>query len=364
MMRSIQTIFLLTFLTLGLCAQNSWIQPKHYIVPKVNGSIIIDGKSLETAWSSAEWTDDFIDIEGEKNPQPYLKTRVKMLWDTSYLYFFAELEEPHIWANITERDAVIFYDNDFEIFIDPDGDTHNYFEFEVNAFNTVWDLMLTKPYRDNGDAIDYWNIEGLKSAVNLSGSINNPNDIDKGWSVEIAIPLEVLKEGSNVKVPPREGDIWRVNFSRVQWETEIINDNYVKKKAQGTDKNLPENNWVWSPQRAIAMHEPEFWGMLYFSESLSKSIAIDFDKDLNNEKVKQALYQLHRAQIANRNTNKVFIRSKKSLIEKSQLPSNREFKWELTSNGLMYWVKMTSPLTEGVTWYIDHTGLIKKELKQ
>ncbi|MFT6827868.1 MAG: hypothetical protein ACI9Z3_000967 [Roseivirga sp.] len=364
-MKRIQTAFFLTFLTLGLSAQNPWIQPKQYIVHKVAETINVDGKSLEPAWSSAEWTDDFIDIEGVKRPNPYLKTRVKMLWDSTYLYFYAEMEEPHIWANITDRDAVIFYDNDFEIFIDPNGDTHNYFELEINAFNTIWDLMLTKPYRDGGNAIDNWTIKGLRTAVNLSGSINDPNDTDKGWSVEIAIPLQVLKEGSMVKVPPREGDVWRVNFSRVQWETEIINDKYVKKKAPGTDKNLPENNWVWSPQRAIAMHEPEFWGMLYFSESKSdKSIAIDFDKDLNNEKVKQALYQIHRAQVDYRNKKKAFIKNKKLLIERSQLPSTREFRWELTSNGLMYWVKMTSPLTEGVTWYIDHTGLIKKELKQ
>lgn len=364
-MKRIQTSFFLIFLTLGLSAQSTLIQPKHYIIRKVNESITIDGKSHEAKWSEAEWTDDFIDIEGDKRPKPYLKTRVKMLWDTSYLYFYAELEEPHIWATITKRDEVIFYDNDFEIFIDPNGDTHNYFEFEVNAFNTVWDLMLTKPYRDGGDAFDNWDIKGLESAVNLSGSINNPNDIDQGWSIEIAIPLEVLKEGSNVKVPPREGDVWRINFSRVQWETEIIDNKYVKKKVTGTDKNLPENNWVWSQQRGIAMHEPEFWGMLHFSETKSdESIAKDFDKDLNNEKVKQALYQIHRAQVVYRNKEKVFIKNKKLLIERSQLPSNREFKWELTSNGLMYWVKMTSPLTEGVTWYIDHTGLIRKELKQ
>uniref|UniRef100_UPI00404841FF carbohydrate-binding family 9-like protein n=2 Tax=Roseivirga sp. TaxID=1964215 RepID=UPI00404841FF len=364
-MRSIQTTLFLLFITLGLSAQNTWIQPKYYIVHKVTESVTIDGKANETAWSQAKWTEDFIDIEGDKNPQPYLKTRVKMLWDTSYLYFFAELEEPHIWATITKKDEVIFHDNDFEIFIDPNGDTHNYFEFEVNALNTVWDLMLTKPYRDGGNAIDNWDVKGLKTAVNISGSINNPNDIDKGWSIEIAIPLKVLKEGSNLKVPPKEGDAWRINFSRVQWETEIINDKYAKRKVIGTDKNLPENNWVWSQQDTIAMHEPEFWGMLYFSEIESdESIAIDFDKDLNHEKVKQALYQLHRAQVANKIKNKVYLKSKKSLIERSQLPSNREFKWELTSNGLMYWVKMTSPLTEGVTWYIDHTGLIRKEVKQ
>lgn len=31
-------------------------------------------------------------------------------------------------------------DNDFEVFLDPDGDNHNYYEIEINAHNTVWDL--------------------------------------------------------------------------------------------------------------------------------------------------------------------------------------------------------------------------------
>ena len=63
-----------------------------------------------------------------------------MLWDDEYFYFAAELIEDQIWATLTERDSVIFYDNDFEIFIDPDGDSHQYYEFEINALNTVWDL--------------------------------------------------------------------------------------------------------------------------------------------------------------------------------------------------------------------------------
>ena len=56
-----------------------------------------------------------------------------MLWDDQFFYVGAELEEPHVWATLTERDSVIFHDNDFEVFIDPDGDTHLYYELEMNA---------------------------------------------------------------------------------------------------------------------------------------------------------------------------------------------------------------------------------------
>ena len=125
-------------------------------------------------WDRACWSEDFVDIEGDLKPRPAKRTRVKMLWDDEYLYIGAELEEDQIWAEVIERDAVIFYDNDFEVFIDPDGDTHNYYELEMNALNTVWDLLLPKPYRDGGPAINGWDIKGLKTAVSIDGRLNDP----------------------------------------------------------------------------------------------------------------------------------------------------------------------------------------------
>ena len=64
---------------------------------------------------------------------------------------FAKMEEPHIWGNLTEHDAVIFHNNDFEVFLDPEGDGHGYYELEWNVLNTVWDQFLTTPYRDAGN---------------------------------------------------------------------------------------------------------------------------------------------------------------------------------------------------------------------
>ena len=132
-------------------------------------------------------------------PAPRFKTRAKMLWDDSYLYIGAELEEPHVWATLVKRDTVICRDNDFEVFLDPDGDSHEYYEFEMNALNTVWDLLLKKPYRDGGPPVDSWNIDGLVTAVHIDGTLNDPRDIDQGWSVEIAFPWDCAE---GVRPPP------------------------------------------------------------------------------------------------------------------------------------------------------------------
>ena len=101
--------------------------PNHYICYKSEGPIIVDGKMTEDSWQQAKWTENFVDIEGDIKPRPRFQTRVKMLWDDRYFYILSEMEEPHVWAKLKKRDSVIFYDNDFEVFIDPNGDTHQYY---------------------------------------------------------------------------------------------------------------------------------------------------------------------------------------------------------------------------------------------
>ena len=260
--------------------------PKTYVCHKADKLILVDGKLNDDAWSNVQWTDSFVDIEGSLKPDPFYDTKAKMTWDDNYFYFGAYLEDPHVWASITARDAVVYKDNDFEIFLDPDGDTHNYYELEVNAFETEWDLILLKPYHDaDGVALDSWDIPGLISKVHVDGTINDPSDMDKGWSVEIAIPWRSLIGNFRSKTPPKEGETWKVNFSRVHWDTEIKDGEYVK-----TD--TPEFNWVWSPQGHIYMHFPHFWGLVQFSEKAPGSEKIQF-LDNGMDRIRWALRQVY-----------------------------------------------------------------------
>lgn len=271
--------------------------PLKYIAYRTTDSIVIDGKGNEGAWEKASFTENFIDIEGQDIPT--YQTNVKMLYDQEYLYFYAKMEEPHVWGTLKQRDTVIFYNNDFEIFIDPDGDTHNYMEFEMNALNTVWDLFIVKPYREPAPIVDSWDIQGLQSAVYVSGSLNDPSDTDEFWSVEVAMPWSVLTEASrHPNVPEKE--FWRINFSRVHWDHQIVNGSYIRKTDSGGNY-LPEYNWVWSPQWVINMHEPEKWGYVYFSE-MEVGQKDDFQIPVD-EKIKWVLYDLYRAQKAYFNTN-------------------------------------------------------------
>lgn len=240
--------------------------PRHYICYRTAAQVDIDGLLNEKSWEAIPWSEDFIDIEGNLKPLPYSQTKVKLMWDDDYLYIGAWLEEPNLWATLTERESVIFKDNDFEVFIDPDGDTHNYYEIEVNALGTVWDLMLTKPYSVLGVPNSSWDIEGLKIGVHLSGTINNPADIDTCWTLEMAVPLNALCQSNESKIKPGPQEKWRINFSRVQWRLKTVEGKYIKSMNPISDSLLPELNWVWSPQWAINMHKPEYYGYLQFSD--------------------------------------------------------------------------------------------------
>jgi hypothetical protein len=245
---------------------------------------VIDGRLDEPAWKAAPWSEDFADIEGDRRPRPRYRTRMKMLWDDECLYIGAELEEPHVWAKLTRHDGVIFEDNDFEVFLNPGGDSHLYAELELNALNTTWDLLLPKPYKDRGQPIDAWEIAGLRTAVHVDGTLNDPRDTDRGWTVEIAWPWRGLRDLTKRRVPPRDGDQWRVNFSRVEWDTQVVDGSYRKLPRR------PEHNWVWSPQGVIDMHRPERWGYVQFSTAPAGSVAFHPDPSLTAREVLHRVY--------------------------------------------------------------------------
>ena len=267
----------------GQQTQNMIYSPRSYICNYIDKDIkvTIDGELSERAWSRAVWTESFTDIEGDIRAKPYLDTRVKMLWDEEYLYIAAELMESHLWATYDKQDMIIFEENNFEVFIDPDGDTHNYMELELNALGTIWDLLLAKPYRDFGNPINSYDLRSIKKGIKLYGTLNNTADRDDKWAIEIAIPWSAISEINTHKGPPREGEFWKINFSRVEWDRDIKDGKYIKQKDASTKKEKAENNWVWSPQGSIAMHKPEMWGLVIFSKNADEKLlkpALEIDQ--------------------------------------------------------------------------------------
>lgn len=334
--------------------------PEGYVCLRTTDSIRIDGCLDEVSWQNAPLTTSFTDISGEGFPTPRFNTQARMLWDDNYLYIAAQLEDPHVWANLQQRDTIVYYDNDFEVFIDPTGDAHNYYEIEVNAIGTVFDLSVEKPYRSprRGHVQFQWNCPGLKIATHIDGTVNKADDKDKGWTVEMAIPRKAIAAEFDNYL--KAGNYLRIGFSRVEWQYEIDkNERYNRKKdAQG--KFLPEDNWTWGATGQVAMHMPERWGYVYLSEKKAGNGNEDFHYPASYP-VERLLWAMFYAQEEQFARNGRYYSNLKDfcLTEKEvrSLPENSHIKVEAISH--KYEITVTLP--DGKSISIDEAGQLYRK---
>jgi hypothetical protein len=254
----------------------------HYIAHKVSEPIRIDGLPDEKSWQAAPQSPRFVDIITGK-PAMY-DTRAAVLWDDENLYVAYWVEEPNVAATLTEYGSLIYQNNDIELFI---AGRDAYYEFELNALNTVYEVFFVweddyqsggfaeapeflrnvpkvRPFNGvafknhpRGKRIGFWNwrFPGLKSAVHVDGTLNDGADRDRGWTVEIALPwagMKWLALADGRALPPRDGDVWRIDFSRF---------NLYKAPPPATDSG----GWFWSPHGIWDSHIPECFPYIHFS---------------------------------------------------------------------------------------------------
>lgn len=256
----------------------------HYTAYKITDTLTIDGKLDEIIWKNASRSNRFSDLVS--GAATHMDTRAAVLWDDQNLYVGYWIEEQDVTATLTQRDAPIYKDNDVELFI---AGQDGYYEFEINSFGTIYEVLFfwldayeKKGYhhlpefkRDapgaktfngvgyqhpRGKRIGFWkwDMPGLRSAVHIEGSVNNDQDKDKGWTVEIVIPwtsLKILAEGDRRALPPLEGDVWRMDFSR-----------FNVKKGSANDSG----GWAWSSHGVWDSHVPECFTYIEFSDKKNK----------------------------------------------------------------------------------------------
>lgn len=252
----------------------------NYTAKATEEEIIVDGNLGENTWLSSEKSSHFRDLI--TGSETRYKTQVALSWDEDNLYVAYWVEEPNLQASLTERDAPIYRDNDVELFI---AGKDAYYEFEINTYGTIyevffiWDEAFEKSgyaalpefdrqaekvrtfygvgYKNHprGTRTGYWNWDfpGLKSAVQYQGTLNDSTDIDQGWTVELALPwssMEALAMADHRSLPPKEGDTWRMDFSR-----------FNQRKYSQDDSG----GWAWSPHGVWDSHVPECFTFIHFS---------------------------------------------------------------------------------------------------
>lgn len=248
-------------------------------------------------WEQAEYSDSFGDITTGDIPNNK-KTHFKMLWDKENIYIKAIMHGEYLYATKTKHDDIIYHDNNFEVFFDFLMTTECYYEFEINALNTIWDLILTKPYRDGGRAISSFETKGIFTKTKVNGTLNKLTNNNKSWECELIFPIESLKELAPFN-QFKSGTYIRANFSRTDWELEEVNDT-LQKKRNLDGSLLPENNYTWATTGLVNIHYPEMWGFIYLAENKKDKFKLP-QKELDKFELRKLYYMQH---IIKNRTNK------------------------------------------------------------
>ncbi|WAR14899.1 6PGD-like protein, partial [Mya arenaria] len=214
-----------------------------------------------------EWSENFVDMRSVVYPDPYYTTKFKMRWDNDRLYVGAVLQERDFWATNTKHDSNIWQENGFEMLVDVDGTMFNYKQMQINVLGTMMDQVLFKsPYDQIGNESireKEWHPDARKE-VYVDGTVNKPGDIDKYWSVEMALSFDNLKDHSErVQPNPIDDEVCFVQFGRSEQHLENVNGEYRKKKNSTTDW------WAWQPCDAINLHLQDRWGLVQFKRTLA-----------------------------------------------------------------------------------------------
>ncbi len=169
------------------------------------GPIVIDGKDNDSAWMHATVIDQFR-IPAVATSTPRTASRARLLWDRQYLYFFAELEDHDLFADVTEHDGKTWSNDVFEIFLKPSVNATGYYEFQINAAGTEMDMFLPAPKSGGFDAYKSSNNFRWKTQVHRNGTLNQRDDRDQSWTVEGRIPwLDLMPTGGR----PDIDEIWQ-----------------------------------------------------------------------------------------------------------------------------------------------------------
>jgi hypothetical protein len=224
-----------------------------YECVRIDSEIQLDGSLTDEAWKRAHVVKLLTTDTGQQPKQP---TEVRLLWNPQYLYVGFLCHDTDIWGTIREHDGPLYNEEVVEVFIDPDGDLRTYIELEVNPLNALFDAFVLngKDRRQGIRVLRDWDSERLQHAVSIDGNLkfSPPADRkaaakDRAWSCEIAIPFKDLLTAPNI--PPKVGDVWRMNLYRID---------------RGKTKREDEYS-AWSPTWKIDYHRPQYFGFLRFA---------------------------------------------------------------------------------------------------
>lgn len=226
------------------------------VITRTSMPLKLDGKLDETAWKSTPGY-ELVRSDNYSNlppltarciaADPYEKAVVKFLYDDQYLYVGCTLSDSDVTAyGEKDQDRLFRWGDLLEIFLfSADGGCYweiygtpnnrkSCFFYPGGGMNGVWYCFSPVHL-----------MKEMKIAARVSGTINDHRDIDKGWDVEMRIPLrEIAAKG----IPFASGQNWRIMAARYNF---------------GARLNLFQNA-TWPKLPAANFHLREYYAPVVF----------------------------------------------------------------------------------------------------
>ena len=180
-----------------------------YTIRSTKKPPVIDGKLDDASWRDAVAVDLVSSFDGRPVAR---RTTLRMLWDNEFIYAAFDAEDPDVWGTFRNHDDPIYEEEVVELFFDADGDGATYNELQVSPHNVTFDAEFQVRRGDLTQA-KKWESQ-MTSAVTVDGTLDENSDRDRGWKVEMRIPIARLTHVP--RIPPKPGDLWRFNAYRLE----------------------------------------------------------------------------------------------------------------------------------------------------
>lgn len=233
-------MFRLCILLLALCVDTTLYAQLTHKVKAVTEKITIDGKWDKPVWKKVEP----VKIGNRMGDEPRFRptTEAKVLYDATNVYVIFRVHDKFVKSTVTAFNGHVSGDSCVEFFFSPNAsEPGHYFNLEINAGGTPLIFFVTKPRKESKKFSDSL-IAQIEIAHSLPAVVDPEIAEEINWTIECRIPLEILKEYTEVTMP-KPGVAWRANFYKT-----------------GSDTSNP-HYYTWSP---VSNPEPDFHLPAYF----------------------------------------------------------------------------------------------------
>lgn len=153
-------------------------------VPFAPGAIILDGDTDDPGWTKppgAAKTGLFVLADGD-DARP--NSAARLVWGDGYLYLALYAADEDIESHVDQPDGRLIDEDAFHVVFAQPG-----VEYAIDISPRA---VITDSVRRAGGAWDLSWSSGAHASKETDGTINNPNNFDEEWGIELAVPFEAI----------------------------------------------------------------------------------------------------------------------------------------------------------------------------